>query len=102
MRPERNDNANQNVITRGLEVEKVVDEVLDYLDVVAEPGTKDEHPPRVLHRVELEVVHAVPAKQVMPQQRDHPLHDARVPVDSHHVSIMSVSRLRLCLLTCPA
>ena len=68
------------MVTRGLEVEKVVDEVLDHLDVVTEPGAQDEHPPRVLHRVELEVVHAVPTKQVMPQQGDHPLHDPGVPV----------------------
>ena len=47
------------------------------------PGAQDEQPPCVLHRVELEVVQPVPAKQVMPQQRDHPLHDAGVPADGH-------------------
>ena len=37
LRPEGDDNANKDVIARGLEVEQVVDEVLDYLDVVTVP-----------------------------------------------------------------
>ena len=37
LRPEGDDNANKDVIAGGLEVEQVVDEVLDYLDVVTVP-----------------------------------------------------------------
>ena len=37
LRPERDDNADQDVIAGGLEVEQVVDEVLDNLDVVTVP-----------------------------------------------------------------
>ena len=48
------------------------------------PGAEDEQPPGVLHRVELEVIQPVSAKQVMPQQRDHPLHYAGVPADNGH------------------
>ena len=103
LRPKRDDNAYQDVIAGRLEVKQVVDEVLDYLDVVTvplinqhlrvdrrilkfydKPGAQDEQPPCVLHRVELEVVQPVPAKQVVPQQRDHSLHNAGVPADNVH------------------
>ena len=61
------------------EVEQVVDKMPDNGDVVTEPGAQHEHPPAVLDRVQLEVVHPVPAEEVVPEQEDHPLHDAPVP-----------------------